>query len=179
MTDPTQQQWAAPPPPPSGVPQHAPRRPWWKAAWFIAVLAAVVGIAIGAGATGTKTKKVAGPTVTMTATATATTVETATPIVQQVVATHTQVVRVTYTPPPQNEFSDGTQQVGPDIPAGTYKTDGQGGAGMCYFAIANSSNTSDPNSIVENQNFSGPTRITVSSGQYLETSGGCSWQRVS
>ena len=95
----------SPPPRPSPFPhdqQPPAKRQWWKAAWFIALVAAIVGIGIGAasGSAKTKTVNVAGPTTTATATATETATVTATPTVIKTIATHMVTATVTYTPPP-------------------------------------------------------------------------------
>ena len=173
-----------PPPPPGGwylpgqqqpttqPPARRAGRPWWQNVWlYIAVGALFVGLAMGAaGGGGSKTKTVAGPTVTATATTTATAVVTTTPTIQRVIATHTQTVRVVYTPTPKAKFSDGTYQVGRDIPAGRYRTPGSPDG--CYWAVLNSTDTSD---IADNDNFNGPAVVDVSNGKFFEVSGGCEW----
>jgi hypothetical protein len=64
---------------------------------------------------------------------------------------------------------DGVYEVGSDIQAGTYKTRGAAG---CYYAILNSSDTSD---IADNNNIDGPATVTVRNGQFLELSGCDDW----
>lgn len=64
---------------------------------------------------------------------------------------------------------DGVYEVGADIKAGTYKTKGSTG---CYYAILNSSDTSD---IADNNNIDGPATVTVRNGQFLELSGCDDW----
>lgn len=64
---------------------------------------------------------------------------------------------------------DGLFEVGSDIKAGTYKTKGAPG---CYYAILNSSDTSD---IADNNNTDGPAIVTVRNGQFLELSGCDDW----
>jgi hypothetical protein len=59
---------------------------------------------------------------------------------------------------------DGIYKVGSDLQPGTYKTAGASG---CYYAILNSTDTSD---IADNNNIDGPAFVTVRSGQYLESS---------
>ena len=172
------------PPPAAPQPYHPQpgplrlKRQWWKAGWFIALAAAIVGIGIGAASGSAKTKTVAGPTTTATATETATSTVTATPTVIKTIATHVVTATVTYTPPPVNQFSDGTYRIGPDVPAGVYKTDGKGdGSGTgCYYAVLNSLNTTD---IASNNNFDGPTVVQLPSSEAaFEVSGGCTWSRV-
>lgn len=64
---------------------------------------------------------------------------------------------------------DGLYEVGSDIKAGTYKTKGAPG---CYYAILNSSDTSD---IADNNNTDGPATVSVRNGQFLELSGCDDW----
>lgn len=64
---------------------------------------------------------------------------------------------------------EGIYQVGKDMKAGTYKTSGAGG---CYYAILNSTNTSD---IADNNNIDGPAFVTVNRGQYFETARCADW----
>lgn len=167
--------WPSDPPPPP----TRERGSWWKAGWFIGLVAALLGIIVGAAAAGsspakTKTRMVAGPTVVHTLEATVT----STPTVMKTIATRIRTRTVTYTPPPVDEFSDGTYRVGPDIPPGVYKTRGpsDGGSGIgCYYAILNSLNNQD---IDSNDNFDGPTVVQLYSGKAFQVSGGCTWSRV-
>ena len=177
-------QWTPPPPPgppmppPSG-PAHAPgtKSQWWKAWWALLVGGLLVGIALG-GAVGSgerKTETIYAPTqtatVTNTETATATVQVTTTPT--KVIATHTHTATVIYTPPPVHQFSDGTYRIGPDVPAGTYKTKG---GSDCYYAILNSLDNTD---IAQNDNFSGPNVVQLSSNNAaFEVSGGCTWSKI-
>lgn len=84
---------------------------------------------------------------------------------------------------PVSSFGDGTYRVGPghDILPGRYRTTGSGQAGIlesCYWErSANNSGTLE--AINANDNFNGPTSITVSSGEYLKVSGGCLWTKTS
>jgi hypothetical protein len=64
---------------------------------------------------------------------------------------------------------EGIYEVGSDITAGKYKTEG---GSDCYYAILNSTDTSD---IADNGNVSGPAFVTVRNGQYLELSGCAEW----
>jgi hypothetical protein len=61
-----------------------------------------------------------------------------------------------------NTVSDGIYEVGTDIKAGTYKTNGGSG---CYYAVLGSANT---NNIINNSYQDGPAVVSVSNGQYLE-----------
>lgn len=62
-----------------------------------------------------------------------------------------------------NTVSDGIYEVGVDIKAGTYRK--KGGSG-CYYAILNSPDTSD---IATNNLTDGPAIVTLSAGQYFDT----------
>jgi hypothetical protein len=64
---------------------------------------------------------------------------------------------------------DGMYSVGHDMKPGTYKTSGSTG---CYYAILNSTDTSD---IADNNNVDGPAFVTVGSGQYFESQGCADW----
>lgn len=64
---------------------------------------------------------------------------------------------------------EGIYAVGKDIKVGTYKTTGSPG---CYYAVLNSTDTSD---IADNNNVDGPAFVTVSDGQYLQLSGCAEW----
>lgn len=178
-----------PPPTPPSYPtapltplSQQPYPPQRKRRWGVpsaivgaALVMLIAGVAIGSGSKA-KAKDVAGPTVRittqLTTTATATVKVTTTPT--KVIATHTQVITKTYTPPVKIAFSDGTYRVGSEIRPGTYHTEG----GSCYWE--RDRNSSDPlNKIIDNDNITGPTTIDIQSGDYAFTSsGGCDWTRV-
>lgn len=70
----------------------------------------------------------------------------------------------------RNTVHDGTYEVGTDIKAGTYKTDG---GANCYYAVLGSADTND---ILNNNLGNGPMVVTVSDGQFLELScGDAAW----
>lgn len=173
-----QPQWSAPPsaPPPTS-PYQRPKTPWWRKRWALPVGVGVVALLLGVGiGAGSKPKAAAAAHTVTSVTATVTQQVTTTPT--QVVSTQQVVTTVTFTPQPANQFTNGVQLVGTDIPAGTYKTDGQGDGSNaigCYYAILNSSDTND---ISSNVIISGPTRVVLKAGKYFESSGGCSWARV-
>ena len=83
---------------------------------------------------------------------------------------HSDSTCATPTPPPgpASSFADGVFLVGTDIAAGGYKTDGQGDGSFnligCYYAVLNSSNTSDiaNNTIVKGPLDSPPLRASTS-----------------
>jgi len=169
--------------PPPMMPAPTPRRlAWWQRGWAVAgigVLALLIGAGAGAGAGkgDTKTSTVAAGTVTArpvisTMRVTATRTRTLRPVIRRVVATRTRVITETYTPPPKPAFSDGTYKVGVDINPGEYRT---AGGGECYWQV---SSDAGGNNILNNNNFSGPAYVNVSSGQYLEVDGGCDWRHT-
>lgn len=171
---PQQPQWQPPQPP-----QPRPARPsWWKSLWFVALVAAIIGIGIGVG-TASSTKKTAakpGPTVTATATSIVARTYTRTPIIQKVIATRTKTHTVTYTPPPKPAVNDGTYKVGVDIKPGQWRTDGHGNGG-CYWE-RDKNLSGSIYATIANDNIDGPTIIEVNTGEYLKLSGGCDWRRA-
>ncbi|MGH3068945.1 MAG: hypothetical protein ACRDMI_10230 [Streptosporangiaceae bacterium] len=67
---------------------------------------------------------------------------------------------------------DGVYVVGRDIPAGTYHTSG---GSQCYYATLSSTDTSN---IMDNNNFTGPETVDVSSAYAFQISGGCTWTKI-
>ena len=171
--DPNQPYYAPPPPP--GPPQSTgqPRRqmPLWQPILFGAIIL-FAGVAIGAAAGGGKTTaSKPGPTVTATATLEDT--FTATPVITRVIATHTQIVTSTYTPPPPQQFGEGTYVVGSDIKPGRYHTDG---SSDCYWARLASLDTTD---IIDNNVGSGPQTVQVlASDKAFQVRGECTFGKV-
>lgn len=117
---------------------------------------------------------------TQTATATSTLTEESTvtekPTVVKTIATRTRTHTVTYTPPVKIAFSDGTFRVGSEIKPGTYHTDPP--ADGCYYEEDSSTTPGDIDSIITNDNITGPTTIDIGSDVKVFTSqGGCDWVR--
>lgn len=76
---------------------------------------------------------------------------------------------------PEGVFGDGTYEVGTDIPAGKYKTTGEGGNGVCYYARLKTGDGSYGD-IIDNDILNGQGVITVKKSDGLvELSGGCTW----
>lgn len=168
---PYQPQFAYNPPP--GPPQRQPRRqmPLWQPILF-GVIILFAGVAIGAAAGGGKTAA-AKPGPTVTATATLEDTFTATPVISKVVATHTQVVTRTYTPPQPEQIGEGLYVVPSEIKPGRYHTTG---GTDCYWARLSSTDTTD---IIDNNNFSGPQTIDIQSGdKAVDFEGDCTWGRT-
>lgn len=171
-----------PPPAPPAAPTSVTRNRWWKSLWFVALVAALVGVGIGAASAGGSGKPATQPAPTVTATVSATaTVDvrstvTAQPIVRKVIATRTKTRTITYTPPPKPAVGDGTYEVGVDIKPGQYRTDGQGDGSGCYWE-RDRNLSGAVNSIIANDNIDGPSIIEVNRGEYLQISGGCEWRR--
>ena len=89
---------------------------------------------------------------------------------EKAVAAREKAVKVVETAVKDNTVAgEGVYEVGADIKAGTYKTAGKRG---CYYAVLNSTDTSD---IADNNNLDGPGVLTVSTGQYLQVSGCADW----
>ncbi|MFI5612748.1 hypothetical protein [Amycolatopsis sp. NPDC051903] len=73
------------------------------------------------------------------------------------------------------QVGDGVYHVGSDIPAGRWRTSGPGGGDLgCYWARERN-DSGDFAALITNGLVSGPTTVTVKSGEFLELSGGCSW----
>ena len=84
---------------------------------------------------------------------------------------------VTTAPPaptgPLTEFGEGTYKVGEDIAAGTYKS---AGGDYCYWARLKN-DSGDFGAIIANHIGSGPARVTVKKGEFLEVSGTCVYKK--
>jgi len=78
---------------------------------------------------------------------------------------------------PATSFSDGTFLVGTDIEAGTYKSPGDDTGIGCYWERAKD-DSGDFDSIITNEAFDGPGRVTVKTGEIFKTSGDCEWRLV-
>jgi hypothetical protein len=73
--------------------------------------------------------------------------------------------------------SDGVYLVGTDIKAGTYKTAGPASNDVldsCYWERAKD-DSGDWQSILANDNLTGPGRVTVKRGEVVHFDGGCEW----
>jgi hypothetical protein len=83
--------------------------------------------------------------------------------------------------PAAGTFSDGTYEVGADIPPGKYRTTGPDPSDalpMCYTARLKDT-SGDPGSIISNNIVKGPGVFTVkSSDNAVEFSGGCTWTKA-
>ncbi|MFC0434171.1 hypothetical protein [Kutzneria buriramensis] len=95
---------------------------------------------------------------------------------QTVVETLTVQPTTTQPPGPKTQVTNGTFQVGTDIVAGRWKTDGPGAGslGSCYWERERN-DSGDFSAIIANDNISGPTSITVSAGEFVKFDGGCDW----
>jgi hypothetical protein len=164
------------PPLPSEPPSPTKRARWYRRPVPAATAALVAGLVIGgsigaASGGGSKTKTVAGPTVVSTTTA---------PAPAPVTATATVTKTATPPPPPgpATSFGDGTYLVGTDIRAGLYKTEGVGDGTGCYWE-RDKDLSGGLDSIIANDNISGPTTVQIaSSDKAFKSNGGCEWKRV-
>jgi hypothetical protein len=62
---------------------------------------------------------------------------------------------------------------------GRYKTPGSGGSGIldsCYWERAKN-DSGEFSSIISNDNLNGPGSITVKSGEFVKSNGGCVWTK--
>jgi hypothetical protein len=71
----------------------------------------------------------------------------------------------------------GTYLVGKDIPAGTYTTPGPDASDMCYWQRSKDS-SGEVESIIANDDVTGPGRVTIKAGETVDFSGGCEWHRA-
>lgn len=177
MTDYPQTQYpsgwqpGAPPEPPAPAPKKRRRWPWVVGNVFGVLL--IVGVLAGAlGSTSTNTAAATVVTRTRTVTAPAPPASTVT-VVKTVTAVPKVETKTVTAPPPAPAASiseDGVYVIGSDIPAGTWHTTG---GGECYYAVLNSTDTND---IRDNNNFNGPSTVTLHSGAF-QISGGCEWDK--
>lgn len=80
---------------------------------------------------------------------------------------------------PASSVSDGTYQVGVDVVAGRYKTDGPGSTSImdsCYLQRSKD-DSGEFGSIIANDNVTGPSSVTVKKGEFVTFRGGCTWTR--
>lgn len=77
-------------------------------------------------------------------------------------------------------FGDGQWLVGRDIRAGTYRTAGpeDNGLGLCYRERDKDA-SGEFNSIIANDNPTGPANLTVSDGEYVKSTGCRTWHLTS
>lgn len=86
-------------------------------------------------------------------------------------------VTKTVEPEAESAFGPGVYLVGEDVEAGSYKTDGPSTSDIldsCYWA-RNSDDSGEFDSIIANDNITGPSRVTLAKGEVFETSGECEW----
>lgn len=144
---------------------------------FVAVLAGagltVVSClgGVGVGAAGKAAPAPAASTVTVTKE-----VQAPAPAASTVTVTVTKEVQAppVAPPAPKTTITEGTWSVGPDIPAGTYRT--VGASGTCYWEITKSgSNGAD---IVENANGGGNLTVTLKVGEDFTTERCGTWGKM-
>lgn len=184
--------WQPPAPPEEPAPKV--RRQWWKAGWFIALVAALVGVGIGAagGSTKTTTKTVAGPIQTATATVTATESVTATPTVIKTIATRIVTKSVVYTPPPpppprtvfdlsgsgQKNTSDFTVSKDEWVIHYSYDCSGFGGSGNFSIDVSSTDGGSADGDTPVNELGASGNSTSVERGAgtyYLQIGSECDW----
>ena len=79
---------------------------------------------------------------------------------------------------PATQIGDGTYQVGVDMVARRYKTPGPTDDLFknCYWERTRD-DSGQFGSIIANDNTHGPGSVTVKSGEFFQTSGGCVWTK--
>lgn len=156
MTNPYPQQQYAPPAPPARV-KRPKRWPWILGMIGTLILGILIGSAGNSGTPAAQTSTAPAPP----AAAAPTTSAPAAPAAPAEPAG------------PKTEFGDGTYLVGTDIAAGTYKSAGpRAGSAIpnCYWARMKD-DSGQVSGIIANNNSSGPSRITVKKGEYLQVAG--------
>ncbi len=79
---------------------------------------------------------------------------------------------------PATSFGDGTYEVGVDVVAGRYKTQGPTDDLFknCYWQRTKD-DSGQFRSIIANGNTQGPGSVTIKAGEFFQTSGGCNWAK--
>jgi hypothetical protein len=79
----------------------------------------------------------------------------------------------------EDTWGDGTYKVGDDIPAGSFRTEGSTDEnfGSCYWARL-SDDSGGVDAIITNDFFSGPGRVSIKPGEFVQFSGHCSWTKI-
>jgi hypothetical protein len=79
---------------------------------------------------------------------------------------------------PATSFGDGTYEVGVDVVAGRYKTQGPTDDLFknCYWQRTKD-DSGQFRSIIANGNTQGPGSVTIKAGEFFQTSGGCVWAK--
>lgn len=167
--------------PPAGTPKPS-RRKAWLTHGATALVALVIGAAIGGNveSDGKDDSAAPAPAVTVTKTAPAKAAPEPEPAV-----TVTEKVTVKPKPtkkpgPPTTVEGDGQYLVGEDMQAGTYKTAGPAEDGIienCYWARTKDA-SGEFDAIIANANLQGQGRVTVNKGEYFETNGCQEWAKV-
>jgi hypothetical protein len=175
------------------------KEPWWKRKWFVGVVAGLIGIGIGAASAAPAVedspeyKTLSGELddakselsdaqaqasrVDEVDAATAANEKRSEELdkrqsglkdTEAALVKRERAVGIKETEIANNTISgEGTYAVGQDIKPGTYKS-GAAASGNCYWQISTDPNGAD---IINNNNSSGQSLVTVSNGQYLTLSG--------
>ena len=79
---------------------------------------------------------------------------------------------------PATSVGDGTYEVGVDVVAGRYKTQGPTDDLFknCYWQRTKD-DSGQFRSIIANGNTQGPGSVTIKAGEFFQTSGGCVWTK--
>lgn len=156
------------PPPYTPPPAASPRKPKrWP--WILGIIGALLlGIIIGNAGNSKTGSNSARETVTVRVPAPAGTAP-------------AQTAQAEAPPPaqtgPATSMGNGTYQVGVDVQPGQYKTAGPEGDIPCYWARRKDDSGSFE-AIIANGTPEGPSSLTINQGEFVELSGGCTWNKV-
>lgn len=151
------------PPPYMPPPAAAPRKPKrWP--WILGIIGALLlGIIIGNAGNPNSGSNSARETVTVRVPADA--------------ATGAETAPAPAQAGPATSMGNGTYQVGVDVQPGQYKTAGPESSLPCYWArLKDDSGQFD--AIIANGTPQGPGSVTINDGEFVELSGGCTWNKV-
>lgn len=82
-------------------------------------------------------------------------------------------------PVPTGGVGNGTREVGVDMAAGRYKTPGPASSDIldsCYWSRSRDDSGS-PDTIIANDNITGPGSVTVLAHEFVKFAGGCVWTK--
>ena len=154
------------------APTRRRRWPWLTGGLVVGLL---LGVAIGQGMGGDAATATAPTTATAPSPATV-----AAPAPESVPVDAPAPAAPAQPAGPETTVSDGTYEVGVDMAAGRYKTDGPSAGsmtGMCYWQRS-SNDSGEFDAIIANEIVQGPGSVTVKSGEFATLSGDCTWTKV-
>lgn len=158
-----------------GPPQQQPEPPHRKSRGktFALIGAGVLGVVIVASAVSGGGNDVAPASTTRTTT-------TAPATNAWVPAPTTTTTNAPVPAGPAKSAAEGVYEVGTDLAAGRFKTTGPDPSDMipsCYWERSRN-DSGEFNSIIANDNISGPGSLTLKSGEFVKFSGSCTWTKA-